>query len=185
MGTECRSALIVVDMQNDFCPGGSLAVADGDRIVTDINKLVASFEKDGCPVFFTRDWHPYNHCSFSENGGMWPVHCVAETEGAEFCSDLYIPDTAVIISKADNPDADAYSGFQGTDLDKRLKTVGVTEVTVCGLATDYCVKATALDALEAGFHVRVAENAVKPVNVNPGDGYKAFKEMKERGIKIV
>ena len=185
MSNECSRALIVVDMQNDFCPGGALAVTDGDRIIPDINRLVIDFEKSSCPVFFTRDWHPENHCSFSENGGIWPVHCVAETEGAAFCSELYIPETAVIISKADHPASDAYSGFQGTDLASLLKSKGVTEVTVCGLATDYCVKATALDAVNEGFSVSVAGNAVKAVNVNPGDDEKAFAEMKASGVKVL
>ena len=94
MRTDYSRSLIVVDMQNDFCPGGSLAVTDGDRIISDINKLILDFTKEGCPVVFTRDWHPKNHCSFSENGGMWPVHCVAETEGAEFHKELYQLNTA-------------------------------------------------------------------------------------------
>ncbi len=184
MSSDCSKALIVVDMQNDFCPGGALAVPEGDKIISDINKLVIDFVKEGCPVIFTRDWHPRNHCSFSENGGMWPVHCVAETEGAAFHRELFIPDAAIIISKAHRPFPDAYSGFQGTDLEHILKLNGVTEVAVCGLATDYCVKATAIDALDAGFIVAVFENAVKAVNVNPDDGEEALKEMKSRGIAV-
>ncbi len=185
MGKDCNRALIVVDMQNDFCPGGALAVADGDRIISDINKLVLEFVKEGCPVVFTRDWHPRNHCSFSENGGMWPVHCVADTVGAAFHRELFVPETAVIISKAHRPFPDAYSGFQGTDLEQVLKINGVTEVTVCGLATDYCVKATALDAVEAGFKTAVVKDAVKAVNIAPDDGRKAFEEMKKKGVDVL
>ena len=185
MSSGCSRALIVVDMQNDFCPGGSLAVTDGDRIISEINRLVLDFEKDDCPVFFTRDWHPENHCSFSENGGMWPVHCVAETEGAAFHRELYIPESAVIISKANRPFPDAYSGFQETDLDNILKLKGVSELTVCGLAADYCVKATVLDALDSGFKVSVVKNAVKAVNVKPDDGENAFKEMQGRGASVI
>lgn len=185
MRTDYSRSLIVVDMQNDFCPGGSLAVTDGDRIISDINKLILDFTKEGCPVVFTRDWHPKNHCSFSENGGMWPVHCVAETEGAEFHKELYIPERAIIISKAHRPFPDAYSGFQGTDLERILKLNRITEVTVCGLAADYCVKATALDALDAGFKVFVHKDTVKAVNVNPEDGENAFKEMAEKGVLLI
>ena len=185
MMTDCSRSLIVVDMQNDFCPGGSLAVADGDRIISDINKLILDFTKVGCPVIFTRDWHPKNHCSFSENGGMWPVHCVAETKGAEFHKELFIPDRAIIISKAHRPFPDAYSGFQGTDLERILKLNRITEVTVCGLAADYCVKATALDALDAGFKVIVNKKTVKAVNVNPEDGENAFREMAEKGVAVI
>ena len=185
MKTNSTKALIVVDMQNDFCPGGALAVREGDRIISEINKLILDFIKEGCPVYFTRDWHPENHCSFSENGGMWPAHCVAGTRGAEFHPELFIPESAVIISKAERPFPDSYSGFQNTDLEKILNRRGITNLTVCGLATDYCVKATALDALNAGFKVKLVENAVKAVNVSPEDGDDAVKEMKSRGVGIV
>lgn len=185
MESTCRKALIVVDMQNDFCPGGSLAVNDGDRIISDINKLVIDFLQEGCPIFFTRDWHPKNHCSFLENGGMWPVHCIADTEGAAFHKELFIPESAVIVSKAFRPFPDAYSGFENTDLARILKINGVTDVNICGLATDYCVKATALDAVKAGFKVRVIRKAVKAVNVSPHDGREALEKMKSHGVIIV
>lgn len=185
MKVNSTKALIVVDMQKDFCPGGALAVHDGDRIISEINKLVLDFIKEGSPVFFTRDWHPENHCSFSENGGIWPVHCVAGTEGAEFHPELFIPETAVIISKADRPFPDSYSGFQNTDLARVLTDRGIRKLTVCGLAADYCVKATALDALDAGFKVELALKAVKAVNVSPGDGDDAVEEMRSRGVIIV
>ena len=180
-----KKALIVVDMQNDFCPGGTLAVTDGDRIISDINKLVVDFLHEGDQVYFTRDWHPKNHCSFSENGGIWPTHCIAGTKGAEFHSELFVPDSAVIISKGDRPFPDAYSGFQNTALEKVLKISCTEEVTVCGLATDYCVKATVLDALKSGFKVRVFENGIRAVNVSPGDGKKALEEMEKNGADII
>jgi nicotinamidase/pyrazinamidase len=185
MENSCRKALIVVDMQNDFCPGGALGVIDGDRIISDINKLLIDFLQEGCPLFFIRDWHPKNHCSFSENGGPWPVHCIADTEGAAFHKELFVPDQAVIVSKAFRPFPDVYSGFGNTDLARILKINGVTDVNICGLTTDYGVKATAFDAIEAGFKVRVYRKAVKALNISPHDGKDALESMKGNGVILV
>ncbi len=135
--TGTASALIVTDVQNDFCPGGSLATREGDRIIPRLNVLVDTFTASDLPVLFTRDWHPPNHCSFKENGGPWPSHCVRNTRGAAFHPDLKVPRSATIISKATEPDREAYSAFQGTNLSSILKEIGVNELFVGGLATDY------------------------------------------------
>ncbi|MEJ5315467.1 MAG: nicotinamidase [Tenuifilum sp.] len=177
-------ALIVVDVQNDFCPGGALAVTDGDKVVDPINELSKQFEADGLPIIFTRDWHPANHLSFKENGGIWPPHCIAGTPGAAFHPNLYFPSVAFLVSKATEPDMEAYSGFQGTGLASWLRQIDVDELVVAGLATDYCVKNTVIDAIKLGFKVTLALNAIKAVNVNPIDGETAINEMKSLGVQI-
>ncbi len=178
-------ALILVDIQKDFCPGGALAVTEGDAVVTPANSLMGKFETAGLPVFLTRDWHPVNHSSFKENGGIWPTHCVAETEGAAFHDDLKITEHAVIISKATEADTDAYSGFQGTGLAERLRSLKITDTIILGLATDYCVRNTVLDALKEGFSVTVINEGIRAVDVEAGDGEKAIAEMKKAGAKFV
>ena len=179
-----KRALIVVDVQNDFCPGGALPVPGGDRTVPVINRLIRRFEETGEPVFFTRDWHPAEHISFAENGGPWPTHCVAGTGGAEFHPELHVSDDAVIVSKATKAEKESYSGFQGTDLDERLKAFGVRELVVGGLATDYCVKATVLDGLENGYDVTVVSDGIAAVEVSPGDGQAAVEEMTGMGARF-
>ncbi len=178
-------ALIVVDVQRDFLPGGSLAVPDGDQVVPVINGWVERFAELDLPVFATRDWHPPDHCSFVEQGGTWPPHCVADTHGAVFADDLRLPGDATVISKATSPAADAYSGFDGTDLAERLNASGVKRVFVGGLATDYCVLATVRDALAAGFDVFVIEDAVRAVDVDPGDGDRALEAMRGLGARCI
>ncbi|HEV2225898.1 MAG TPA: nicotinamidase [Nitrososphaerales archaeon] len=173
-----------MDVQNDFCPGGALAVKNGDRVVPRLNKTIAAFAKDGLPIFFTRDWHPSNHISFREQGGIWPPHCIQGTIGAGFHPDLFIPRGATIINKGDKPNAEAYSGFQGTDLESRLKKAGVGEIFLGGLATDYCVKESCHDALRAGFKVNVLKDCVKAVNVESGDDSRALREMGRAGAKL-
>ncbi len=180
-----RIALIIVDLQNDFCPGGALVVPSGDEIVPVVNHLVDRFLAAGLPIFATRDWHPENHCSFIPQGGPWPDHCVQNTEGARFHPDLRLPDSALIVSKADSPGRDAYSGFEGTDLAQQLNRLGVEELIVCGLATDYCVKATVLDGIKNGFGVTVVEDGIRGVNVHPGDSEKALRQMKDAGAELV
>lgn len=181
---KMRKALIVVDMQNDFCPGGSLAVKGGDDIVPAINRYIEQFSAGEDFVVFTRDWHPAGHCSFKPQGGSWPPHCVAGSKGAEFHRDLKIPDISFIVSKAESASKDAYSGFEGTTLDFELKELEVDEVWVCGLATDYCVKSTVLDALRLGYRVKLLADAVRAVDVNPGDGDRAVDEMVSSGAFI-
>lgn len=159
-----RDALIVVDMQRDFMPGGVLPVADADKIVTTINKYITKFEGMELPVFLTRDWHPKDHVSFKGFGGVWPPHCIAETEGASFHPELKVPlDNKFIISKGTLRDFDAYSGFQGTSLQSLLEERGVKRVFICGVATDFCVKNTAIGAINLGFQVFVLEDAIKGV----------------------
>jgi len=179
-----RRALIVVDLQNDFCSGGALAVPGGDRIVPVINELIDRFTAHGRPVFFTRDWHPANHCSFRERGGAWPPHCVKETDGAAFNSELRRPGGRIVISKAGDPDRDAYSGFDGTELGARLRDSEITSIVVCGLATDYCVRATAIDGRREGFEVVVVEDAIRGVETEPGDSARAIEEMRRAGAHI-
>ena len=176
-------ALIVVDVQNDFCPGGALAVKDGDKIIPPLNALVNAFTTSNLPVCFTRDWHPPDHSSFRENGGPWPSHCVRNSRGAGFHPDLHVPKNALVVSKATEPDKEAYSGFQGTDLSSTLKRMGVTELFVGGLATDYCVKNTVGDALREGFLVNVLTDCVRGVNLKRTESAKALRWMKVRGAK--
>lgn len=178
-------ALIVVDVQNDFCPGGSLAVANGDEVVAPLNKLIKEFLDRGEPVYKTRDWHPAQTKHFAIYGGTWPVHCVQETSGAEFHPDLNDDPRVTIISKGINESADGYSGFDGTSLAQLLREEAVEEVWIGGLATDYCVKHTALDALREGFQVKALADAMRAVNINPADGAKAIEEMKAAGAEIV
>ena len=176
-------ALIVVDVQNDFCPRGALAVKDGDKVIPPLNALVDAFTTSNLPVCFTRDWHPPDHSSFRENGGPWPSHCVRNSRGAGFHPDLHVPKNALVVSKATEPDKEAYSGFQGTDLSSTLKRMGVTELFVGGLATDYCVKNTVGDALREGFLVNVLTDCVRGVNLKRTDSAKALRWMKVRGAK--
>jgi len=184
MGTNSKRALIVVDVQNDFCPGGALPVAEGDKVVAPLNELIAEFLERGEPVFKTRDWHPETTKHFAAYGGTWPVHCVQNTRGAEFHPELLDDIHIRVISKGLG-DEDCYSAFDGTDLALQLRRLGVEEVWVGGLATDYCVKDTVLAALKAGFEVKALENAMRPVEVKPGDGERAIAEMREAGAEIV
>jgi nicotinamidase/pyrazinamidase len=176
-----REALLVIDVQNDFCPGGALPVAGGDLVVPRIRALARRFHAAGHLVVATRDWHPPDHCSFDAQGGTWPVHCVAGSHGSRLHPGLELPDGTAVVDKADRRDVEAYSGFTGTDLEARLRDAGVTRVSVCGLATDYCVKHTVLDALRAGFDVIVVEDAIRAVDAQPGDGRRALAEMEAAG----
>jgi nicotinamidase/pyrazinamidase len=185
MASELRKALIVVDVQNDFCPGGSLAVAHGDEVVAPLNKLMKEFLVRGEPVFKTRDWHPEKTKHFAAYGGTWPVHCVQNTRGAEFHQDLVDDPRITVISKGFDESADGYSGFDGTELGQKLRDHGTDEVWVGGLATDYCVKETVLGARREGFRVKALADAMRPVNVNPDDGRKAIEEMRNAGAEIV
>lgn len=184
MTDKNRRALIVVDVQNDFCPGGALPVGHGDEVVEPLNKSMAEFLERGEPVFKSRDWHPPQTRHFSDYGGTWPVHCVQNTRGAEFHPDLLDDKHIRVISKGLG-DEDSYSAFDGTDLALRLQRLGVEEVWVGGLATDYCVKNTVLDALKQGFRVRALKDAMRPVDVQPGDGERAIEEMRRAGAEIV
>jgi len=185
MSNEKKKALIVVDVQNDFCPGGSLAVANADEVVAPLNELMKKFLDRGEPVFKTRDWHPAKTKHFADHGGIWPVHCVQNTAGAEFHPGLLDDPRITIISKGIDESADGYSGFDGTNLARDLLDQEVEEVWVGGLATDYCVKHTVLDALGQGFEVKALADAMRAVNVNPTDGDQAIEEMRAAGAEIV
>ncbi|MBW1816329.1 MAG: isochorismatase family protein [Deltaproteobacteria bacterium] len=174
-------ALIVVDLQNDFLPGGSLEVPGSREIVDLVNRYIALFDSKGLPVYATRDWHPKGHASFKDQGGPWPEHCVQGEKGAQFSIELKLPESCVIISTASELDRDAYSGFEGTDLNERLRKEGVGRLFICGLATDYCVFHTVKDAGINGYETFLLEDAVRAVNVQPDDGEKAIKEMTRLG----
>src|SRR5688572_6153089 len=182
--SETKRALLVVDVQNDFCPGGALAVAEGDQVVAPLNRLIEDFLRRGEPVFRSRDWHPRQTKHFTEFGGTWPVHCVQDTKGAEFHPDL-IDDVRIRTISKGMGDEDSYSAFDGTGLALQLRQLGVDEVWVGGLATDYCVKNTVLDALKEGFSVKALADAMRAVEVNPGDGERAIEEMRAAGADIV
>lgn len=184
MSSSSKRALLVIDVQNDFCPGGTLPVAEGDQVVAPLNKLIAEFLERGEPVFKSRDWHPEKTKHFAAYGGTWPVHCVQNTKGAEFHPEL-IDDIHIRLVSKGLGDEDSYSAFDGTDLALQLRRLGVEEVWVGGLATDYCVKNTVLDALKEGFRVKAIENAMRAVEVNPGDGARAIAEMAAAGAEIV
>lgn len=171
-------ALLVVDMQNDFLPGGSLAVPQGEAVIPALNRCLRLFVAKGLPVYASRDWHPANHCSFRAQGGPWPPHCIAGTHGAEFAASLELPAAAVIISKADTPELDVYSAFGRTPLDTSLKAAGVQRLFVGGLATDYCVLNTVKDALALGYAVVLLTDAVRAVDVAHGDGERALEQMR-------
>ncbi len=185
MSDHLKKALIVVDVQNDFCPGGSLAVANGDEVVAPLNRLMNEFLDRGEPVYKTRDWHPEKTKHFAVYGGTWPVHCVQGTRGAEFYPGLIDDPRITIISKGTDESADGYSGFDATNLAQLLRDAGVEEVWIGGLATDYCVKHTVLDARREGFAVKAFADAMRSVNVKPDDGAQAIEEMKAAGAEIV
>jgi nicotinamidase/pyrazinamidase len=179
-----KQALIVVDVQNDFCPGGALAVAHGDEVVEPLNEQIDEFLERGAPVYKSRDWHPATTKHFEAYGGTWPVHCVQNTKGAEFHPALRDDPRITVVSKGLG-DTDCYSAFDETDLVSQLREQGVEEVVVGGLATDYCVKNTVLDALKHGFKVKLLENATRAVDLQPGDGDRAIEEMRAAGAEIV
>lgn len=170
-------ALLVADIQNDFLPGGALGVARGDEVVPILNRYAARFHARGLPVFATRDWHPPDHCSFREQGGIWPVHCVQGSTGAEFHPEFHPPPSAIIISKATDSGKEAYSAFEGTALDGRLRELGVRRLFIGGLATDYCVLNSVKDAIARGYAVVLLLDGIRAVNLNPGDGREAEDEM--------
>lgn len=178
-----NDALIIVDVQRDFCLGGVLSVPDGDQVVPVLNRYIAVFRKAQAKIFATRDWHPPNHISFKPYGGVWPPHCIQGDKGAEFHPDLRLPEEARIISKATDPSKESYSGFDGTELEEELKKKGIKRVFVGGLATDYCVKNTVLDALRLNFETILLVDATRGINQEPEDSEEAIREMIEKGAK--
>jgi len=174
-------ALLIVDVQSDFLPGGSLAVPRGDEVVAVLNGCLQAFRQAGLPVVATRDWHPPDHCSFRPQGGPWPPHCVAGSVGAGFAPGLQLPAQAIVISKATQQQSDAYSGFEGTALDQRLRQAGVGRLFVGGLATDYCVLNTVCDAVRLGYQTVLLLDAIRAVDVHAGDGERAIARMLRLG----
>lgn len=189
MSDERTSALLIVDVQNDFCPGGSLAVAEGDQVVPVMSRLAERAGALGMPVYASRDWHPSDSRHFLAGGGAWPVHCVADTPGARLHPALRLPTSAAVVSKGTGVDEHGYSVFEGTVPGRGafaddLRARGVTHLIVGGLATDYCVRASVLDARRHGLDVTVVEDGIRAVDVNPGDGARAIEEMKAAGAAL-
>lgn len=177
-------ALIVVDVQKDFLPGGALAVPFGDEVIPSLNRLIQMMAKRGFPIIFTRDWHPPDHGSFHDQGGPWPPHCVIRSEGAQFASDLIVPPSAMILSKGTDPAQDGYSAFETSELNQELRKVEARRLLVGGLATDYCVLNTVLDGLELGYAVLLLKEGIRAVDVHPGDGKRAVEDMIRRGAVL-
>ena len=185
-----RDALVIVDVQNDFCPGGALAVSGGDAVVPVLNRYAECFVAAGAPVFASRDWHPAETSHFKAYGGVWPPHCVQDTPGAEFHPQLVLPSGTAIVSKGMDPREDAYSCFQAETADgmpfaAALGELGVSRLFIGGLATDYCVKSTVVDGVQAGFEMIVLADAVAAVDLTPGDGAKALDEMRAAGAQMI
>jgi len=183
-----RKALLIVDVQNDFCPGGALGVPRGDTVVPALNKYINVFRKKKLPIFATRDWHPPRTKHFRDFGGVWPVHCIQNSRGAAFHQGLKLPKETIFLYKGMNPQEDSYSAFQAEDtrglcLPKLLEMMKVGELYVGGLATDYCVKSSVLDALKNGYKVKLLMDAMQGVDLKAGDSEKAIKEMLRRGAK--
>ena len=177
------NALILVDLQKDFLPGGALGVKEGDLIVDRVNNLIKKCKYLFKAIVATRDWHPKDHCSFKETGGPWPAHCIQGSSGAEFASKLILPDDVIVISKGTSREKDAYSGFEGTDLLKKLTELKIKRLYVAGIATDYCVKHTVLDGLQNDFEVFVIEDCIK--GVTPATATEAINDMKRHGAIFI
>jgi nicotinamidase/pyrazinamidase len=175
-------ALLIIDFQNDFTSGGALAVPDGDAIAPRVTELIDSGDFD--LVVATRDWHPADHASFEEQGGPWPPHCVQGTDGAELYSALDADRVDAIVDAGYRRDLEGYSGFEETNLAELLREHDVDEITVVGLATDYCVKETAADALREGFRVSVDRDGIRGIDVEPGDSERALEQLRAAGAEI-
>jgi len=186
---EPNSALLIIDMQVDFCPGGALAVPEGDQIVPKLNDYIRLFRAAHRPILASRDWHPPETTHFRTQGGPWPPHCIQGTPGAAFHPDLALPQDVIIISKGMGAAEDAYSAFQARDtegrlLEERLRALGVEHLYIGGLALDYCVKASALDAVAKGFRTTVLVDATRAVNIKPHDGELAIEELLRAGVDL-
>jgi nicotinamidase/pyrazinamidase len=182
-------SLILIDVQNDFCSGGALPVPDGNAIIPILNNYIQTFTKTNNPIIATRDWHPKKTKHFELYGGKWPIHCVQNSWGAEFHPDLKLPSNTIIISAGMNPDEDGYSGFEGIDQQNRslydvLKAINVSKLSIGGLATEYCVKATIINALQYGFEVNLLTDAIRGINLQPSDSNNAILEMEQKGAHM-
>lgn len=175
-------ALLIVDVQKDFCPGGALAIENGDEVVPVLNRCIAAAAEKNLPVYASRDWHPAGHVSFAESGGPWPPHCVQDTDGARFHAGLKLPEDTVKVTKGVRFDHDQNSAFDETGLATQLRKDGIERLWVGGLAEDVCVRASVLDALAAGFEVIVIEEATRPVSAAGGEQARA--SMREAGARL-
>jgi len=187
---KLKKALLVVDVQNDFCPGGALGIREGHKIIPILNEYIKFFERENLPIFVTRDWHPDVTKHFEQFGGIWPKHCVGGNPGAQFHPELKFPKEAIVMSKGMDPEKDSYSAFHATDLNgtilaNLLKFFGVTEIYIGGLATDYCVKHSAFDALKDGLKVFILTDAIAGVNLQTEDSSIALEEMVSRGAEKI
>ena len=176
-------ALLIVDVQKDFCPGGALPIKDGDQVVPILNHWIAKAVAQGVPIYASRDWHPVGHLSFQECGGLWPVHCIQDTDGASFHPDLQLPDSVIKVTKGTRFDRDQNSAFDETGLAEELRREGIKHLFIGGLAEDVCVFATVLDACREGFEVTLISDGTRPVN--PENSQKARKIMHELGVQFV
>ena len=184
-----KAGLLAVHIQNDFCPGGALPVPHGDQVVPVLNAYIRRFAEAGLPVYASRDWHPAGSHHFREHGGLWPPHCVQGSTGAEYRADLALPEDAVVISTGVKPAEEGYSTFDGVTASgetfaDRLRRDGVTHLYLGGLATDYCVRASALDARRHGFAVTLLLDACRGIDVEPGDSERAVAEMEAAGVRV-
>lgn len=179
---QSGDALLVVDVQNDFCPGGALAVDEGDRVVPLLNDWIGAAQAKDVPIFASRDWHPKGHVSFENKGGPWPAHCIQDTPGASFHPELRLPDEAVKVTKGVRFDQDQNSAFDQTGLADEMKRSGIRRLWIGGLAQDVCVLASALDAAKAGLEVHVIAPATRPVS--PEGGRKALEQMRGAGVVV-
>ena len=187
---KTASALLIIDVQNDFCPGGNLPVIEGDRVVPVLNRYIELFRELKLPIFASRDWHPAITSHFRDFGGIWPAHCVQGSEGARFHRDLALPEETIVISKGLDPNRDDYSAFQaatesGMTFPAQLEAMAINNLYVGGLATDYCVKESVLDGLRHGLEMILLEDAVRGVDLNPGDSAKAIEEMVRAGAVLM
>jgi nicotinamidase/pyrazinamidase len=187
---KLKKALLIVDVQNDFCPGGALGIKDGDKIIPAINKYIKNFAPKKLPIFASRDWHPKKTTHFKKFGGVWPVHCVQGTKGAEFHPKLKLPKEVILLYKGMDPEKDSYSAFQAQDqngmsLPNFLRILGIKELYIAGLATDYCVKFTTHDAIKEGFKVKILLDAIKGVNLKPNGSENVIREMVRIGVKKI
>lgn len=187
---KLRKALIIVDVQNDFCPGGALSVPEGDKIIPVLNRYIRECLAAKIPIIVTRDWHPAKTRHFKKFGGLWPRHCVEYSKGARFHSKLKVPKNVIIVSKGMDPKRDSYSAFdalseEGVSLFSLLRILRIQSILIGGLATDYCIKFSALDALKKGFRVQVLTDAVKGVNLKPDDSKNAMALILSKGAKAL
>ncbi|MBU3958956.1 MAG: bifunctional nicotinamidase/pyrazinamidase [Candidatus Omnitrophica bacterium] len=187
---KVKKALLIVDVQNDFCPAGALGVPEGDKIIPRINQYIKIFSKNKLPIFVTRDWHPKKTAHFKRFGGIWPPHCIQNTKGAYFHPKLKLPRKTIILSKGMDPKKDSYSACQAEDVNSMslldlLKIFGIKDIYIGGLATDYCVKYSAVDILKNGFKVKVLMDAIKGVNLKPEDSEDAIRGMVRMGAKKI